>query len=389
MKSFSVLRNLSSITLAACCAIGASSAFAQTYTLTDLGVLPNQKPNVSTPAAITNRTKDGDVQVAGTSGTAAFRYTSGKEQMEDVSQNSAGNASRGFGINGSGVVVGDSTFDGKSESHAALFSHGVATNLGTLEKGGPFSRANGINAFGRVVGSASQTLDGNHSRAFVVSTPTQFGFMTDLGTLGGAYAQALGINDSGFVTGNSETGDAAASHAFLWSPKTKMRDLGTLDGDFSYGTSINLKNHVAGYSTINNVDDRVHAFLYNGEQMIDLGSLSGASSGLDYSYALGVNAADQVVGYSYLSSDQGKGLSNTPLGPWSVAFVYSQGLMKNLNDLIGDAVGNYRLDSATGINDAGQIVAVAFNISADSFHAVLLTPNTNGDPVETFGSVKR
>jgi probable HAF family extracellular repeat protein len=391
MKSFPVLRNLTSITLAACCAIGASSAFAQTYTLTDLGVLPGQKPNVSTPAAITNRTKDGDVQVAGTSGTAAFRYTSGKEQMEDVGQNSAGNASRGFGINGSGVVVGDSTFDGKTGSHAALFSHGVATNLGTLEKGGPFSRANGINASGRVVGSSSQTLDGNESRAFVVSTPTQFGFMTDLGTLGGAYAQALGINDSGFVTGNSQTGDAAESiHAFIWHPKKRgMYDLGTLDGGFSYGTSINAKNHVAGYSTINNFDDRVHAFLHNGEKMIDLGSLAGAASGLDYSYALGVNAADQVVGYSYLSSDQGKGLTNTPLGPWSVAFVYSQGLMKNLNDLIGDAAANYRLDSATGINDAGQIVAIAFNISADSFHAVLLTPNTVGDPIESFGSAKR
>ena len=63
--------------------------------------------------------------------------------------------------------------------------------------------------------------------------------------------------------------------------------------------------------------------------------------------------------------------------------------MKNLNDLIGDAAANYRLDSATGINNAGQIVAVAFNISADSFHAILLTPNTNGDPVESFGVAKR
>ena len=48
--------------------------------------------------------------------------------------------------------------------------------------------------------------------------------------------------------------------------------------------------------------------------------------------------------------------------------------MVNLNDLIGTASKNYRLDSATAINDNGQIVAVAFDKSADAFHAVLLTP---------------
>ena len=61
---------------------------------------------------------------------------------------------------------------------------------------------------------------------------------------------------------------------------------------------------MAGYSTIDKDNDRVHAFLYVGEkmldQMLDLGSLSGTSLDLDFSFALGVNSADQVVGYSYL-----------------------------------------------------------------------------------------
>jgi len=385
MKSLSVLRNFTSIALTACCAIGVSSARAQSYTITDLGLLPDQKSSVSTPAAINDLG-----QVAGTSGTSAFCYTkTNKIPMEDVGKNPDGR-SRGFGINGSGQVVGDSTFGKGDISRAAIFSDGLAMDLGTLNAGWLFSRANGINASGDVVGTSSQTLDGNKSRAFVVSAPNRFGFMTDLGTLGGTYAQALGINDSGFVTGNSQTDDVAElTHAFIWSPKTGMQDLGTLDGGFSYGTSINAKNHVVGYSTINNVDNRVHAFLHDGDQMIDLGSLAGASSELDFSYALAVNIADQVVGYSYLpSEDKGVG-TNVPHGPWSVAFVYRDGLMKNLNDLIGDAAQNYRLDSATGINDAGQIVAVAFNIAADSFHAVLLTPNTNVDPAKGVGSAKR
>jgi probable HAF family extracellular repeat protein len=385
MKSFNVLRNFTSIALAACCALGVAGARAQTYSLTDLGILPDQNDTVSTPAAISGQAQNGQaqsarVQIAGTSGGHAFRYTSGgKTQMEDVGRNPAESISRGFGVNRSGQVVGDSTFGKNETSHAAIFGNGSATDLGTLKGGGRFSRANGINTSGEVVGSSDTQRDGNNGRAFIVSMPSSglLPRMTDIGTLGGLYAQALGINDSGFVTGNSQTigrSTSGSTHAFIWHAKTGMVDLGTLDGDFSYGTSINAKNHVVGYSTINNVDNRVHAFLHDGEKMLDLGSLSGASVDADLSFALGVNAADQVVGYSYLPLDQAPGIVQTPLGPWSVAFIYSQGLMVNLNDLIGAAAKNYRLDSATAINDNGQIVAIAFVSSADTFHAVLLTP---------------
>ncbi len=382
---------VSSIALCACCTLEASSADPLprlSYSLTDLGVLPDQPASI--PAAINNQG-----QVAGTSGASAFRYTStSKIPMEDVARHSTKGISRGFGINDSGLVVGDSTF-GKDFSHAAVFSQGSATDLGTLTEGGNFSRANGINASGQVVGSSSKTLDGASSRAFIVSTASSSSAMTDLGTLGGAHAQALAINDSGFVTGNSQISQTNATvrpdviHAFILQAtgpgpeppevslnpnRRKMLDLGTLGGDFSYGTAISSKNHVAGYSTINNFDDRVHAFLYDGEKMLDLGSLSGASLNLDLSYALGINSTDQVVGCSYLPS--GDDLMNTPDGPWSVAFIYSEGVMRDLNDLIGDAATNYRLDCATAINDNGQIVAIAFNQSKNAFHAVLLTPRS-------------
>ena len=69
-------------------------------------------------------------------------------------------------------------------SHAALFSNGVATDLGN---GGLFSRANGINTSGQVVGFSSDTRDGNNSRAFILSTANR-SRMIDLGTLGGVRA---------------------------------------------------------------------------------------------------------------------------------------------------------------------------------------------------------
>lgn len=143
-----------------------------------------------------------------------------------------------------------------------------------------------------------------------------------------------------------------------------MVDLGTLAGDFSYGTSINANNHVAGYSTIDKDNDRVHAFLHDGKQMLDLGSLGGAAFGNDRSFALGVNASDQVVGYSYLPIDRMR----------QVAFIYSEGMMVNLNDRLMTPSNDYRLDAAMAINDKGQIVAIAWLNSTGTYHAVLLTP---------------
>ena len=83
--------------------------------------------------------------------------------------------------------------------------------------------------------------------------------MMDIGTLGGAYAQANAINEAGFITGTAQTAGLCSSttHAFIYQrrivlPATSgpMRDLGVLGGLSSYGMAINAYNHVAGYSTL-------------------------------------------------------------------------------------------------------------------------------------------
>ncbi len=51
----------------------------------------------------------------------------------------------------------------------------------------------------------------------------------DLGTLGGTYSNAYGINDSGWVTGISTLPGDTETHAFLWRDGV-MTDLGTLGG---------------------------------------------------------------------------------------------------------------------------------------------------------------
>jgi probable HAF family extracellular repeat protein len=53
--------------------------------------------------------------------------------------------------------------------------------------------------------------------------------VTDLGTLGGNWAQAFGVNAQGQVVGLSRT-ESGRLHAFVWDWGV-MTDLGTLGGD--------------------------------------------------------------------------------------------------------------------------------------------------------------
>jgi len=111
--------------------------------------------------------------------------------MEDIGQSArAVSLSRGFGINSTGLVVGDSALNTASSGafparHAALFTNGSIIDLGTLN-GQTFSRANGINGFNQVVGFSGLEFDNPKGRAFFWGKSTG---MVDVGTLGGPYAR--------------------------------------------------------------------------------------------------------------------------------------------------------------------------------------------------------
>jgi len=358
--------------LMACLAIGVSTAQAQTYNIKSMGVLDGMK--TCEPAAMNSVG-----QVTGTAKAgedhAAFRYYyNGKDdEMEDV----GGLGSRGFAINPAGIIVGDFYLYKKLGliSHAALFNGEGVVDLGVL-KGQVFSRANGMNAIRQVVGYSGLKRDSAESRAFIWTSRTG---MIDIGTLGGAYAQALAINDAGFVTGTSEVYGwmDGATHAFVYQPFSEterymepMRDLGTLGGATSYGTAINMSNHVVGHSTLKTLDGRVHAFFHGGEKMIDLGAME--NEGFVSSQALAINNADQVVGVSYGPASGTNQITQA-------AFIWNRkgpgkGEMMNLNRLIATPNKAYWLLSATAINDSGQIAASAYDYANNTVVAVLLTP---------------
>lgn len=113
----------------------------------------------------------------------------------------------------------------------------------------------------------------------------------DLGTLGGESSEAVAVNGSGAIAGNSYTADDQL-HAFLWTAGGGMQDLGTLGGDRSTAEAINSSGDIAGTSRTASGD--LHAFLWHRSTgtMEDLGTPGGS-----YSIATDMNDADQVVGY--------------------------------------------------------------------------------------------
>jgi probable HAF family extracellular repeat protein len=97
--------------------------------------------------------------------------------------------------------------------------------------------------------------------------------------------------------------------------------------------------------------------------MRDLGTLGGPNS-----FGFGINNFGQVVGYSEtLPSNQGFRQG------WH-GFVYLQGQMHDLNDLLSPTAQGWTIVEAHSINDWGQIVADALNTQGEN-HAVLLTPH--------------
>jgi probable HAF family extracellular repeat protein len=139
-------------------------------------------------------------------------------------------------------------------------------------------------------------------------------------------------------------------------PTSVIEDLGTLGGD-SLGLGINAAGNVCGASYLSNTDPHtagLHAFRYvDGLGMIDVGALPTGN----VSEGKGINRGGRIVGGSMVGVDD----SN------SHAFVASATLV--LTDL-GTLGGDYSY--ASDISDNGQITGEASNRAGD-IHAFLWT----------------
>ena len=312
-------------------------------------------------------------------------------------------------INASGQIAGTiyPFVFGQSEFHAGLFSEGTIHDLGALptypSSETPNAYATGINNGGQVIGGSLETIQYSYpgregyvttTHGFVaglgqgmldigpvytpsgylglqiphginssgqivgsdyfghaaINTPSSTSPATDLNSLlspspAWALKTADGINDSGQITGTGTLG--GQTHAFLLDVEG-IHDLGTSANSFH--TAINALGEVAG-TIIVDAPGHGHAFLYAGGTTHDLGTLLGTSN----SSGEAINGNGQIVGSS-----------------GNVAFLYSDGVMKDLNSLIAPSSG-WILWDAVGINDLGQIIGMGKGPN-ESTSFFLLTP---------------
>src|SRR6185436_13946644 len=132
----------------------------------------------------------------------------------------AGN-SCGLAINDQGIVVGRA-----SSGELVVWSGGGVTGLGIQGNVG------GINGSGVVVGARN---DGTATRAFIYRD----GAVADL--VATAPSEATAINERGDVVG------AANGHAFIHDGA--LRDLGTLGGNYSVARGLNARAEVVGQAS--------------------------------------------------------------------------------------------------------------------------------------------
>jgi probable HAF family extracellular repeat protein len=208
-------------------------------------------------------------------------------------------------------------------------------SLGTLD-GASTSEAFGINSSGAVVGD-SQSGTQNHRPVLFSKNAVQdlgLGSSNEPDALETAYA----INDAGQIVGRHSAGNNAF-HAFAYL-NGQTTDLGTLGGANGEALALNKNGQIVGDSDIS--EGPAHAFVFDHSKLKDLGTLPGFDNA---SYARGINNAGDIVGESD-SADQKR------------AFLFTRGQLVELDKLaenLSDA-GFSSLDVAYGISDKGLIV---------------------------------
>ena len=350
-----------------------------------------------------------------------------------------GTQSAALGLNDAGQVVGWARNAGGS-IEAFVWSNGTLTGLGFLP-GGTTSVARAINNHGQITGDAYVSPTNYHG--FVYSN----GLMTSIGTWGSAKSRPRAINDRGELAGSSPpTNYPAINNAFWWHSNQFVQIQSTMAADRScdaYG--INEDGMICGTMFLYSSNPRWWAYVWrddngNGsseaEETRFLGSLAVDDSGGEYSQATDVNNLGQAVGwtgitntifprhaflvtstngtwkdpsgtshpFNSLMSDLGAlespdqnsyanaindrswivGTSTTGSGT-NQAFLWRDGVMTNLNDLI-DAGSGWVLTNAAAINEYSEIAGSglyygqprAFLLRSSSGLSVL---GTNGAPV--------
>ena len=192
--------------------------------------------------------------------------------------------------------------------------------------------------------------------------------VVDLGTLGGVFTSAFGINNHGDAVGRSTLTNVphAPFHAFL-DRDGELIDLGSLPGRArSRATAINNGGEIIGFASARRNESDGHAFLYSNGRMTDLHPA--VSFGGVASFATAINKHGDIAGDATTRDE----LEDR-------CFVYRRGLLRQLGNFGGTFC------QAGGINNHGRTVGASTLAGDDHAHAYLDDGVTTRD-LGTLGS---
>jgi len=195
--------------------------------------------------------------------------------------------------------------------------------------------------------------------------------ITDLGTLGGAYSYAYGINDAGMISGGSATSmqvdpSGVAQTAYLWR-QGQMTNLGTLSGAAcplcnSEGAAASANGQVAVISETSSMDTLGEDFCGFGTHRQCLAAVwkNGTLSALP-TLAPGVNSqvywinnGGDAAGFSETGTTDATCTLPFQLRRFQAVKWSPDGKLQELQPLPGDTVG-----FAFGINENGEAVGAS------------------------------
>jgi probable HAF family extracellular repeat protein len=279
-------------------------------------------------------------------------------------------SSQANAINDAGEIVGFGSA-GSSSIHPIAWTQ--TAGMSAIGAGRPIESANAISPSGHIVGGMRFDPAASDPVHVFVWQNAADPSPVEIGTLGGHFSSAAGINDAEEVVGFSETSTPGQDHAFVWTPAGGMLDIGTLGGTMSNATAVNAAGEVVGYSTL--ASGAQHAFRWTPSGgMVDLGSLVAGGS----STAAAISDTGEIVGSAQASLTPGVWHAVSWAGPGGPPV-----------DLGGAPSADWT--GATAVNGSGQIVGEASTgVSSTSFSytpasGIVLLPGLGGSTTAALG----
>jgi len=221
-------------------------------------------------------------------GTRAVRWTNGS--MVDLGTLPGDHASVGQGISNSGLIVGKSVFNDYNFS-ASWRSFLFVPNVGMLSLHDPNMYSD---SWANAISPNTNVVVGGGGGSGLGSPAFRWSWAKGMEYLGGYFkmAEALDVNDAGTTVGYIRSWGEGTEKAYLWWPNGSGKWIGTLGGCCSQATGINASDEVVGWSKTANGETHVFRWTYVGG-LQDLGSLE---------MAMDVSAKGRIVGCCSSSS---------------------------------------------------------------------------------------